>query len=124
MRGLLSLFTWFLTATFALALDLESKAEIDELITFVQTSGLRFVRNDTEHSAAEAAKLLRLKLANAGDRVQSTDDFITGVASATYFFHKPYLVKFPDGHTQHTGDWLRGHLAEMRNKSDAAPPAP
>ena len=118
MRHLfVSLFAWLLTAAFALALGPQTKAEIDELITFVQTSGLRFIRNGTEHSAAEGAKLLRVKLANAGDRVKTTDDFITGVASTTYLFRKPYLVKFADGHTQPTGDWLRTHLAEMRKKS-------
>jgi Family of unknown function (DUF5329) len=115
MRHLLvSLFAWLLTAAFALALGPQTKAETDELITFVQTSGLRFIRNGTEHSATEGAKLLRVKLANAGDRVKTTDDFITGVASTTYLFRKPYLVKFADGHTQPTGDWLRAHLAETR----------
>jgi Family of unknown function (DUF5329) len=108
--------TWLLMAAFTLALDPQTKGEIDELITFVQTSGLRFIRNGTEHSAAEGAKLLRTKLANAGDRVKTTDDFLTGVATATYIFHKPYLVKFADGRTQPTSDWLRAHLAEMRKK--------
>jgi hypothetical protein len=109
--------TWLLMAGFVLALDPQAKAEINELITFVQKSGLRFVRNGSEHSAAEGAELLRVKLANAGDRVKTTEDFVTGVASETYLFHKPYLVKFADGHTQPTGDWLRAHLAEMRKKS-------
>jgi len=109
-----SIFTLLLTASIAFGLDSQTKAEIDELIAFVQTSGLRFIRNGAEHSAAEGAKLLRVKLANAGDRVKTTDDFITGVASMTYLFRKPYLVKFADGRTQPTGDWLRAHLAEMR----------
>ena len=80
----------------------------------MQKSGLRFIRNGTEHSAAEGAELLRVKLASAGDRVKTSDDFVTGVATETYFFHKPYLVKFADGHTQPTGDWLKARLAEMR----------
>ena len=109
-----SIFTLLLTASIAFGLDSQTKAEIDELISFVQTSGLRFIRNGTEHSAAEGAKLLRVKLANAGDRVKTTDDFITGVASMTYLFRKPYLVKFADGHTQPTGEWLKAHLAETR----------
>ena len=111
-----SIFTLLLTASIAFGLDSQTKAEIDELIAFVQTSGQRFIRNGTEHSAAEGAKLLRVKLANAGDRVKTTDDFITGVASMTYLFRKPYLVKFADGRTRPTGDWLRAHLAEMRKK--------
>jgi hypothetical protein len=57
---------------------------------------------------------LRDKLARAGDRVKTTDDFITGIASKSYLSGKPYLVKFADGHTQPTGDWLRALLAEIR----------
>lgn len=50
----------------------------------------------------------------AGDRVKTTEDFITGIASKSFLSGKPYLVKFADGHTQPTGEWLRAHLAEVR----------
>ena len=109
-----SIFTLLLTAALALALDPHTKAEIDELISYVGTSGVRFIRNGTEYSGAEGAQHLRDKLAKAGDRVKTTEDFITGVASTSYITGKPYLVKFADGHTQPTGDWLRAHLAEVR----------
>lgn len=111
---LASIFTLLLTASIALAFDAQTKTEIDGLITFVRTSGVRFIRNGSEYSAAEGADHLRDKLAKAGDRVKTTDDFITGVASKSYLSGKPYLVKFSDGHTQPTADWLRAHLADMR----------
>jgi hypothetical protein len=115
MRQLLvSIFTCMLTAAIALALDSQTKAEINGLISYVGTSGVRFIRNGTEYSAAEGAQHLRDKLARAGNRVKTTEDFITGVASTSYITGKPYLVKFADGHTQPTGDWLRAHLAEVR----------
>ena len=115
MRQLLaSIFTLLLTTAIALALDRQTKAEIDELISYVGTSGVRFIRNGTEHSGAEGAQHLRDKLAKAGDRVKRTEDFITGVASTSYISGKPYLVKFADGHIQPTGDWLRAHVAEVR----------
>ena len=115
MRQLLaSIFTLLLTTAIALALDPQTKAEIDELISYVGTSGVRFIRNGTEHSGTEGARHLRDKLARAGDRVKTTEDFIAGVASTSYITGKPYLVKFADGHTQPTGDWLRAHLAEVR----------
>ncbi len=109
-----STFSWLLIGAIALALDPQTKAEIDELITYVQMSGVRFIRNGSEYSGAQGAQHLRDKLASAGDRVKTTDDFITGIASKSYLTGKPYLVKFPDGHTQPTGDWLRAHLAEIR----------
>src|SRR4029078_10561377 len=102
-------------AAIALGVDREAKAEIDELISFVQTSAVRFIRNGTEYSAAEGAEHLRDKLNKAGDRVKTTEDFITGIASKSYLSGKPSLVKFADGRTQPAGDWLRAHLAETRN---------
>ena len=109
-----SIFTLLLTAALAWALDSQTQAEIDELISFVQTSGVRFIRNGTEYSGPRERKHLRDKFAKAGDRVKTTDDFIAGIASKSYLSGKPYLVKFADGHTQPTGDWLRAHLAEVR----------
>ena len=115
MRQVLaSIFTLLLSAAIAVALDPQTKAEIDELITYVQTSGVRFIRNGSEYSGAEGAQHLRDKLAKDGGHVKTTDDFITGIASKSYLSGKPYLVKFPDAHTQPTGEWLRAHLAETR----------
>ena len=114
MRQLASIFTLLLTTAIALALDPQTKAEIDELISYVGTSGVRFIRNGTEHSGAEGAQHLRDKLAKAGNRVKTTEDFITGIASTSYITGQPYLVKFADGHTQPTGEWLKAHLAETR----------
>ena len=119
MRQLfVSVFTLLLTAAIAFGFDAQTKAEIDELITFVRTSDVRFIRNGSEYSAAEGADQLRDKLARAGDRVKTTDDFITGIASKSYLSGKPYLVKFADGHTQPTGDWLRAHLAEIYGRAN------
>lgn len=115
MRQLLFfIFALLLTAAIACAFDAQTKAEIDELITFVQTSSVRFIRNGTEYSGAEGGAHLRDKLAKAGDRVKTTEDFITGIASKSYISGKPYMVKFADGHTEPTGEWLRAHLAEKR----------
>ena len=117
MRRLLAILsTLLLTGATATALAPQAKIEIDELITFVQTSGIRFIRNGSEYSAAEAANHLRDKLARAGERVRTTDDFITGIASKSYLSGKPYLAKFPDGHTQPVGEWLRAHLMSRKNK--------
>ena len=122
MRQLLaSIFTLLLTTAIALALDRQTKAEIDELISYVETSGVRFIRNGTEHSGAEGAQHLRDKLARAGNRVKTTEDFITGVASTSYITGKPYLVKFADGHTQPTGEGLKAHLGETRKNKKCTP---
>jgi Family of unknown function (DUF5329) len=64
-----------------------------------------------EHNGAQH---LRDKLAKAGERVKTTENFITGIASKSFLSGKPYLVKFADGHTQPTGECLRAHLAEVQ----------
>ena len=111
---LTSVFTLLLTVSIVLGLEPQAKAEIDGLIAFVRTSDVRFIRNGSEYSAAQGADHLRDKLDKAGDRVKTTDDFITGIATKSYLSGKPYLVKFPDGRTQPTGEWLKAHLAETR----------
>lgn len=115
MRPLLVfIFTTLSAASLAFGFDAQTKAEIDELLSFVQKSDVRFIRNGSEYSAADGAQHLRDKLAKAGDRVKTTEDFITGIASKSYLSGKLYLVKFADGRTQPTGEWLKTHLASMR----------
>ena len=88
-------------------------------------TGYGLYRQITElgHECLVAAPALIPK--KAGDRVKTTEDFITGIASKSYLSGKPYLVKFADGHTQPTGEWLKAHLAEVRKKKqdDQAPSA-
>jgi Family of unknown function (DUF5329) len=116
MRQLLASILMLLLTVFASSLEPQTKAEIDELITFVQTSDVRFIRSGKEYSGAEGAAHLQKKLAAAGDRVKTTDDFIDGIASKSYLNGKLYMVKFADGRTQPTGEWLKAHLAETRKK--------
>jgi hypothetical protein len=111
---LISISALLLATAIARGIDSQTKAEIDQLIAFARTSDVRFIRNGSEYSATQGADHLRDKLAKAGDRVKTTEDFITGIASKSYISGLPYLVKFKDGRTQPTGDWLRAHLAEMR----------
>jgi hypothetical protein len=79
-----SIFTLLLPASLALGFDAQTKAEIDELIAFVRTSDVRFIRNGKEYPATDGADHLRDKLAKAGSRVKTTEDFITGIASESY----------------------------------------
>ena len=68
------------------------------------------------NAAARQATARRICAINAkaGDRVKTTDDFITGIASTSYVSGKSYMVKFADGHAQPPGDWLRARLAKTR----------
>ena len=58
MRQLLSsIFTLLLNTAIALALDPQTKAEIDELISYVGISDVRFIRNGTEYSGARVRRI-------------------------------------------------------------------
>jgi hypothetical protein len=115
MRQLLaSIFPLLLTAAIELAPGPQPTLEIDELITFVQTSGAGFIRNSLEYSGAEGGQELRDNLAKAGDRVKITEDFIIGIASKSFLSGKPYPVRFAGGYTPPTGEWLSANLAEVR----------
>jgi hypothetical protein len=46
--------------------------------------------------------------------VKTTEDLITGIAGKSFLSDKPDLVKFADGHTRPTGEWLRVQLAQVQ----------
>lgn len=83
------------------------KQKIESAIVRIETSGLTFIRNGEEHSAADAAAHLRTKLKSAGDKIQTFDGFVEGIASKSSMSGKPYLVKQADGTTVELAKWLR-----------------
>ncbi len=87
---------------------------IDYLIQTTERSGFTFIRNGTEHSASEAAALMRRKLGFVKAQVKTPEDFIRLAASQSHLTGKPYLVKVADGKTMSGGAWLTGVLAKYR----------
>jgi hypothetical protein len=87
---------------------------VDYLIESVANSGLTFIRNGSEHTAAEAAALMRRKLAHVKDEVKTPEDFIRLAASQSHLTGKPYLVKWSDGKTLPSAEWLTGLLRKHR----------
>ncbi len=114
------------------ALRTEAAATTDETVAFlikhVAESRLTFIRNGSEHDAAEAAKLVaeatavRDKAAKLMQRkydyvkkeVRTPEDFIRLAGSGSHLSGKPYLVKMPDGKTVPSAEWLGTALREFR----------
>jgi Family of unknown function (DUF5329) len=93
---------------------LSEAAKIDALIRAVEAhSDLRFLRNDVEYSASEAALHLRMKLAIAGSQIKTVDDFIEHLATGSSVTGKPYLVRFIDGKLVPSAEFLRGELKRL-----------
>ncbi len=120
MNPLRLLFLVLLAAALAsstiFALESPAKEEIEHLITSVEKSDAIFVRNGTEYSSKEGADHMRYKLGQAGSKVKTAEDFITGIASKSYLSGKPYLMKQKDGTTTEVGPWLTKLLEEYRKK--------
>jgi hypothetical protein len=94
---------------------LSDAEKIQALIRTVEArKDLQFIRLDVAHSAREAANVLRIKLAFAGDRVKTVDDFIDHVATATQS-GKPYYVRYPDGTEVTSAEFLRQELKRIEH---------
>ena len=131
-RGL-GLLLALLAAAFAAALATAAEptrpteqARIEALIGAVgRLQGAVFIRNGSEHTAAEAASHLRLKWKNAGRRVRSAEDFIRVCATESSITGRKYVIRFASGREVEAADYLRIELwrfdAAARLKPAPAP---
>lgn len=95
------------------AQDNIEKKKIEFLICSVENlKGAIFIRNGSEYDGKKAAEHLRLKLKNAGGRVQTADDFIRLCASQSYITGKPYMIRLSDGKIMKSEKYFRGKLKE------------
>ncbi len=99
-----------------LALDAVAEQEIEHLLGFVETSDCVFTRNDTAHSAEDAADHLRLKYRRGLRYIDSAEDFINRLASKSSWTGKPYTVQC--GETSLSSQrWLEQALSAYRQGS-------
>ncbi len=114
MKSLLIMIPLLLLALPAAGHSVPDPAElrrIQILIERIEHSGLVFERNGSRYSSAEAAAHLRSKLDAAGNRVTTTEQFITHIASRSYFTGRPYYVITPRGRVT-AESWLRTQLEQ------------
>lgn len=98
-------------------------AEIDALIARVgQADGMVFIRNGSEHTAAEAAAHLQRKRAAAHGAFASAEQFIDLVGTRSSITQRAYRVRMRDGTEVDGAMWLRGLLREIRAERVKAPP--
>jgi hypothetical protein len=92
-----------------------AKAEIDQLLTRLQSSGCEFERNGSWHNANEARAHIERKYRYLlkKELVGTTEDFIVGAATQSSMSGKPYQVKC--GNVQLTSaQWMRDQLKQVR----------
>jgi hypothetical protein len=95
------------------AQDNIEKKKIEFLLSSVENlKGAKFIRNGTEFDGKQAVKHIRMKLKQAGGKVQTADDFIRLCASKSFITGKPYLIRFSGGRTIKSEEYLREKLKE------------
>jgi len=99
-----------------------ARAEIDELMTRLETSGCEVNRNDSWYPAADARKHLLAKLKYLEDRgmVQTAEQFIELAGSKSSVSGRPYLIKCGSVPPVETGVWFSVQLQALRASGRAA----
>ena len=80
----------------ALAMSPKEEARVEAMLAALEKrNDVVFIRNGDEHTASEAAAHLRLKLSKTRNRLDSAEQFIDKVGSASSISGRPYLVREP-----------------------------
>jgi hypothetical protein len=100
------------------------RAEIDALLSRLETSGCQFNRNGSWYSALEAKNHLLRKLEYIEGRgtIQSTEQFIEVAASKSSASGKAYQVKCGDQAPVESRQWLTRQLASIRRSVEKGKP--
>jgi hypothetical protein len=93
-----------------------AKAEIEYLLSAIETSGCRFYRNGAWYDAKSAAAHLRTKyeILAAKDLIRNTDDFIGRAATKSSLSGRDYAIKCEGSAEMSSRQWLTGLLVSYR----------
>jgi hypothetical protein len=116
--SLLPRLAFALLASSAIAAPLApaASAEIDALLSRLESSGCQFNRNGSWYPAPEARDHLVRKLDWLKDKglVESAEQFIERAASGSSVSGKPYLVRCGNGAPVESRTWLTTQLKSIR----------
>jgi hypothetical protein len=105
---------FMLTAFATVTVAQDNDAEIEYLLTSVGSSNCVFIRNGTQHPAANAENHLRMKYEKTRRFIDNADKFIDKLASKSSWTGKPYTLACTGAEVQTTKSWLLERLAEYR----------
>jgi len=114
---------WCLLLSFATTLRAEaSSQEIEILLDHVQRlDGAVFIRNGSEHSAAEAATHMRMKWGKQTAKIKTAEDFIALCGTKSLVSGERYRIRLKDGTTRDAAELLTEKLAQLRAAGTAKP---
>ena len=93
-----------------------SKAEVNYLLDFIESSGCEFYRNGTWYDSKRAQAHLRDKYETlaAADRISTAEDFIDKAATTSSLSGRRYQVRCRGSAVVTSDRWLRDALARYR----------
>ena len=97
--------------------------DINYLLDYVAESGCTFIRNGIRHEPDVAAEHLRLKYEQDRAHINSAEDFIDRLASASSLSGQPYVVTC-GGEAKTSRDWLQEALVNYQNNRSKSPDFP
>jgi hypothetical protein len=89
---------------------------VQYLLEFVKNSDCIFIRNNVEHTAAEAAAHMQRKYEHFKNKIQTPEDFIRLTATRSLMTGRLYYVRLRDGEKITSETWLLQALDEYRQK--------
>jgi hypothetical protein len=89
---------------------------IQYLLDFVKTSECIFIRNNKEHTAAEAAAHMQRKYEHFNDKIKTPEDFIRLAATKSLMTGQLYYVRLEDGKKLTSEIWLLRALDAYQHK--------
>lgn len=126
MRALLASLAGLLVGHAGAApLPAPARAEVDALLTRLQSSGCEFNRNGSWYAGADAKAHLLKKLdyLEGKDLVKTAEQFIARGASGSSMSGKPYLVRCAGKAPVESAQWLTAELQALRATHAASAPA-
>jgi hypothetical protein len=90
--------------------------EVNFLLGFVEGSGCEFQRNGVWYDSRAAQAHLRDKyrVATTWGSIDTTEQFIDGIATKSSMSGQPYMVRCNGGPVVASRQWLREELAKLR----------
>ncbi len=92
----------------------DAAVEIDYLLKSIGSSNCAFIRNGKRWEAQDAESHLRMKYRNGKRYASTSENFISRLASASYFSKKLYYIECEGEGKVPSGDWLMRRLDEYR----------
>ena len=90
------------------------QSEVTHLITYLQTSDCKMIRNGKAYDGEEAARHVRRKYDHFRKEIDSTEEFIKYSATKSLMSSKLYQVQCPGQPAVPSRDWLLAELNRYR----------